>query len=279
MGLAILSNGTFPSDCPSFGEIVGADALQHAARISSANNNIDLSDNEYLHTNIGTVTYTSEGVSNGTGNGYIQTPIDNKAANSFTTYATFKLALNGETTYNTWVSGSYVDAITKGGWGLYIKSEADPANAGKFRIIARASMPRRRASDGAFGYASMDIVLIDNLTSLPATTSWFVLAMGFDLATRTFRVRNVITGTVVSRATTDAEWVLQSYDGAIRNAEPSSVPNYRLMSAANSSLDNLNTIVLGEAFYWDRLLTDAEFTEQLAYSRSFMLNARGVTLP
>lgn len=277
-GFSIVSTGAFPAGSPSFGNLAANSAIRHAARINSADNNFDVSGLRVTHTNIGTVTYTSEGVSNGTGNGYIQTSLDNKAANSFTTYATFKLALNGETAYNTWVSGNYVDAVTTGGWGMYIKSESDPDNVGKFRIIARASMSRRRASDGVFSFASMDIVLVNNLVSLPATTAWYVLAMGFDLATRTFRVRNVITGAVVARATTDAEWVTQSYDGAIRNAAPSSIPNYRIMQAA-SSLDNLNTIVLGEAFYWNRLLTDAEFAQQLAFSRAFMLNARGVTLP
>lgn len=278
-GFAIVSNASFPADCPVFGDVVAPANLRHAARINSINNNHDVSGNDIVQSNVGDVTYTSEGVSNGTGNAYIQTLLDNKAANSFTSYATFKLALNGETAYNTWINGNFVDAVTTGGWGIYVKSETDPANAGKLRIIARASMPRRRASDGVFSFASMDIVLIDNLTSLPTTTAWYVLAMGFDLATRTFRVRNVITGAVVARATTDAEWVTQSYDGAIRNAVPSSVPNYRLMAAASPTLDNLNSIVLAENFYWDRVLTDAEFAAQLAFSRGFMSTLRGVTLP
>lgn len=277
-GFAIVSNANFPNDCPIYGDVVAPSNLRYAARINSINNNFDVSGNDIAQSNVGDVTYTSEGVSNGTGNAYIQTLLDTKAANSFTMYATFKMSLNGETSYNAWVAGCFVDAVTTGGWGMYIRSEADPVNGGRFRIIVRASMPRRRASDGVFSFASVDLVLIDNLVSLPLTTPWFVLAMGFDLATRTFRVRNVLTGAVLARATTDAEWVAQSYDGAIRNAVPNSVPNHRLMTAA-SSLDNANSIVLGEQFYWDRLLTDAEFSAQLTFSRNFMSTLRGVNLP
>lgn len=276
-GFAIVSNNAFPTDSPAFGEIVAGDALEHAARISSANNNIDLSDNEYSHTNVSDISYSSAGVTNGAGNAYIQTNFDNKADNSFTIYCTAKADLNGQSSYSTWLCGNFVGTAA-GGLGIYIRSETDPNNAGKLRVIARASITRKRVSDGVFGSSFADLILLDNLTVLPSSLEWLVLAMEFDLSTRVQRMRNVITGASVTVGQTDSDWVVYDFSGANRNSVPSNVPNHRLLFAA-STLDNTNTMTLGEHFYWSRLLTPSELAEQLSYSRAFMSANRGVNLP
>lgn len=278
-GFAILANTTFSgAGLPAFGEIAVPQNLLYGSRVNSLDNNIDLSDNEYAHTNVLDVGYSTAGVNNGTGDAYIQTSFDSKALNSFTMYATFKVDLNAQTSYNLWPFGNF-GGTAVGGIGLYIRSESDPNNAGKLRVIARASITRKRVSDGVFSQVFADLVLQENLTTLPATLGWLVLSIGFDLTTRVWRVRNVITGAVVSIGTTDTDWVLQNFNGADRNADPASVPNHRLMHAGHETLDNNCQITLAEHFVWNRLLTDNEFAEQLGYSRNFMLNARGVTLP
>ena len=277
-GIAILATTPFTNTgLPAFGEIVAPSALLYASRINSADNNVDLSDNEYSHTNVSDVGYSSAGLINGTGNGYIQTAFDSKALNSFTMQATFKADLNGQSSYSSWAFGNFGTTAT-GGLGLYIRGENDPNNAGKVRVVLRASIFRKRVSDGVFSSVFADMVLTDNLSTYPSTLGWLCFSIEFDLATRVWRIRNLLNGQVSALATDDANWVLQNLNGADRNGDPALVPNHRLMYA-NSSLDNLNLITLGEHLVWNRLLTTAEIAEQLAYTRNFMLNARGVTLP
>lgn len=277
-GIAILATTPFANTgLPAFGEIAAPSALIYGSRVNSADNNIDLSDNEYAHTNVLDVGYASTGVNNGTGDGYIQTGFDSKALNSFTMMATFKIDLNGQSAYSSWAFGNFGTTST-GGLGLYIRGESDPNNAGKVRVTMRASIFRKRVSDGVFSSVFADLVLIDNLSTYPSTLGWLCFSIEFDLATRVWRIRNLLNGQVSALATDDANWVLQNLNGADRNGDPASVPNQRLMYA-NSSLDNLNLITLGEHLVWNRLLTTEEIAEQLAYSRNFMLNARGVTLP
>lgn len=275
-GVAVVTNAVFPDTCINFGDIVAQDNLVYGLRASNIDNLIDLSNGADANIQNGTLGFASDGVNNGDGTAYIQTAVDNKAADEFTMLVTCKLSLNSQSSINAWVGGNYVDSST-GGFGLYFRGESDPNNAGKFRVIARGSMTRRRLSDNVYGAALVDAIIVDNLSAY-TDLGWMVFAYRFKVSDRQMAVKNMLTGVEVIHATTDVNWINYNMSGAGRNGTPSSVPSMRIMSSA-SSLITPNVLTMPEFLYWDKALTDAELAEQLNYTRAFMQNVRGVTLP
>lgn len=277
MGFAILSADTFPSNCPVFSETAASTNLKFGLRAANADTLIDLSDNDYAITNTG-ATYVTAGVVGGNA-AFVETvsPTPTFNDDAFTMYFVAKVDLNGHTSYDCWFGGNFVDSNT-GGVGIRILSENDPNNSGKLRIVARGNMTYKNQGASTYGTEFAILELQNNLDTLPSSTGWLVLSLRFELSTRLYSIRNVITGVAVADLTTDAKWVSREKAAAVRNGVLGSVGQWRLLRNKGASTTP-NNVTIGEHLYWNKALSVPEITEQLAYSRAFMLNARGVTLP
>lgn len=274
MGFAIVSEAQFPSNCPAFGNIVADDVLRFALRANDQDNFLDLSDNDWPLTNSGAA-YNAAGMS-GNGTSFIEVAATLNE-NSFTMYSVAKVDMNTAGAYDTTICGNF-SSSANGGVSIRILSGSDPNNAGRVRITARASLTHRVVSSGSYGTSFAEVVLQDNLVSLPSTTGWFAVALRFDLATRLFSIRNLIGQTEAAMLTNDANWVDRDHSAAVRNGVPATVDTYRVLRGKSSTVV-ANNVLVGESFYHGKALSLTELGEQLAFSRSFMLNARGVTLP
>lgn len=151
-------------------------------------------------------------------------------------------------------------------------------NVSKLRIVARGNLSYKNQGASTYGTEFAVLELQNNLDTLPSTTGWIVLALRFNLASRAYTLRNVISGSQFTDLTTDAKWVAREKAAAVRNGNLAGVGQWRLLRNKGAST-SANTVTVGEHLYWNKTLSDAELSEQLTYSRAFMLNARGVTLP
>lgn len=277
MGFAIVSTDTFPSNCPVFSEQVANTNLRFGVRAANADTLIDVSDNDYVIANTG-ATFVTAGLVGG-GAAFVETATPTPTFNddTFTIYFVGRADLNGHTAYDCWFGGNFIDSNT-GGVGVRILSENDPNNVGKLRIVARGNLTFKNQGASTYGTEFAILELANNLDTLPSSTGWIVLALRFELSTRTYTLRNVITGTQFADLTTDAKWVSREKAAAVRNGVLASVGQWRLLRTKGATA-TVNAVTLGEHLYWNKALTNAELTEQLGYSRAFMLNARGVTLP
>lgn len=275
MGFAIVSTDAFPSNCPVYSEQVANANLRFGVRAANTDTLIDVSDNDYVIANTG-ATFATAGLVGGNA-AYVEAVAPTFNDNAFCSYFVAKVDLNGHASYDCWLGGNFVDSNT-GGYGIRILSETDPNNVGKLRIVARGNLAYKNQGASTYGTEFGVLELLNNLDTLPSTTGWLVLALRFNLASRAYTLRNVISGSQFADLTNDAKWVSREKAAAVRNGNLAGVGQWRLLRNKGAST-SANTVTIGEHLYWNKTLSDAELSEQLGYSRAFMLNARGVTLP
>ena len=270
MGLAILSDTNFIGDLPVYGDIVAVNDLKVGVRASGLDNFIDLSNLDHTLTNVGCT--LSPMLQRATHVGAVTTNYQ-ATSNAFTMYSVVRHSIDAGKAYKHDVGSNFVDSST-GGCGVRVYQGS--IGGGLFRITARAMLARKVISTGLLSSFYIDLILLDNLASVPSQLPWYVLALQFDPVAKIYRLSELTMGLSTTFDPSNVLWSQSSLIYADRNA-PGFDPTYRLLVDGISTYSGQT--LLPEHFCWNRALTNAELTEQLAYSRSFMLNARGVTLP
>ena len=270
MGLAILSDTNFIGDLPVYGDIVAVNDLKVGVRASGLDNFIDLSNLDHTLTNVGCT--LSPMLQRATHVGAVTTNYQ-ATSDAFTVYSVVRHSVDAGRVHQHDVGSNFINSST-GGRGLRVFQES--IAGGLFRITARALLTRKVISTGLLSSFYLNLTLLDNLASIPAQLPWYVLAVQFDPVAKIYRLSELTTGASSTLDPSNVLWTQSLTNYADRNA-PGFDPTYRLLVDGISTYSGQT--LLPEHFCWDRALTNAELTEQLAYSRSFMLNARGVTLP
>lgn len=271
MSVAIQSASTFGSGI-AFGNIVASENMQFGLRANSANNLVDLSNNERAIVN--TAGYGTAGI---VGNGQTGAYVDNLFNdNEYTLYVTAKVDLLNLNTGSHYLTGNF-QGITSG-FGISLRADASATYTDKRQLILKSHQSYRQADGVSYSSSDIDIQLADNLDNTAISSGWLVVAVRFNLATKKYELKLLITGASAARSTADTYWTSDGIAAVNRNQDVAAIQKYWVGRATNISVAE-NTTTVPECFYFNRELTDTELAQQLAYTRAFMQDARGVVLP
>ena len=267
MAMTIIDKSAqFSSELPVFGNIVSASSLKIGARISSKLNQIDLSDQDLLFTEVGTPQYGAQGITVNNQNCINTNYVG--GASSFTIIGCFKAIKGNGASYNRGIAGDF--ELGQGGVGLYLFQNINGSN--QYEISLRGV---------SMVFDKTNNILVNNYLSLPfyvgaalpAETEWVYGVYTHDHTTGVSKVK-ILNKNLSATKTSNPS----NYDSSHPARNGNWVGKTHKIGALNySTSDNVN-LVFPQYLYHNKLLSDAEIANQYKMDKLFLSQARGIDI-